>query len=410
MSELINNSKHRQEILKKLIKSLHEGKTVEDVKEEFKKHFSNVSTSEISQIEQALVKEGMAVEEVQRLCDVHASVFDGSIEDIHSSKDFSKIIGHPVNILMEENIAITKVIEEEIIPYLEQYLKTKDNTSILMLRIGFDRLWEVDIHYSRKEYLIFPHLEKRAITTPPKVMWGVDDEIRADIKDVIKYLSQPQINDEELKTKIESTTKKVLDMVFKENNILIPLLIDTLTFYDWIKIDEATPEHGYCLVKPARSWKVEPTENEEATKVEKEIKKEVVKDEIEFDAGSLTQNEINAIFNTIPFDMTFVGADDKVKYFTQGKERIFDRPKTIIGREVSMCHPPASHHAVESLVKRLKSGERDHEDFWIQAKGMFILIRYYAVRNKDGNYLGTLEVTQDIKPVRELEGEKRLAD
>lgn len=410
MSELINNKEHRQEILKKLIKSLHEGKSVDDVKEEFKKHFSNVSTSEISQIEQALVKEGLPVEEVQRLCDVHASVFDGSIEDIHASKDYSKLIGHPVNVLMEENKAITKVVEEEIFPYLEQYLKNKDNTSILMLRIGFDRLWEVDIHYSRKEYLIFPHLEKRAITTPPKVMWGVDDEIRADIKDVIKYLSQPNIDAEELKTKVEKTTQKVLDMVFKENNILIPLLVDTLTFYDWIKIDEATPEHGYCLVKPARSWKVESTEEIKDKEEKESIKGEIPKGAIPFDAGSLTPDEINAIFNTIPFDMTFVDANDKVKYFTQGKERIFDRPKTIIGREVSMCHPPASHHVVEALVERLKKGERDHEDFWIQAKDKFILIRYYAVRDKDGNYLGTLEVTQDIKPLRELQGEKRLAD
>lgn len=408
MSELINNKEHRQEILKRLIKSLHEGKTVDDVKEEFRKHFANVSTAEISQIEQALVKEGMAIEEVQRLCDVHASVFEGSIEDIHASKDFSHIIGHPVNVLMEENKAIAKVVEEEILPYLESYLKKKDNNSMLMLRIGFDRLWQVDIHYGRKEYLIFPHLEKRAVTAPPKVMWGVHDEIRADIKDVIAYLSQPEIDDEVLKAKVETTAKKVIDMISKETNILIPLLVDTLTFYDWIQVDEATPEYGYCLVKPARSWKVETTEQETPKVEEKEP--ENIAGKIPFDAGSLTPTEINAILNTIPLDMTFVDANDRVKYFTQGQHRIFDRPKTIIGREVSMCHPPASHHVVEELVKRLKSGERDHEDFWIQSRGMFILIRYYAVRDKDGNYLGTLEVTQDIKPLRELEGEKRLAD
>ncbi len=127
-----------------------------------------------------------------------------------------------------------------------------------------------------------------------------------------------------------------------------------------------------------------------------------------FDAGSLTAEEINAIFNTLPIDMTFVGADDKVKYFTQGKERIFDRPKTIIGREVKHCHPPKSVHVVEQIVADLRSGKKDNEDFWIQMGEMYVLIRYYAVRGKQGEFLGTLEVTQDIKPIQDIKGEKRL--
>jgi DUF438 domain-containing protein len=402
MSELINNSEHRQEILKELIKSLHEGKTVDDVKKDFSKYFGNVSTTEISQIEQALVKEGLPVEEVQRLCDVHAAVFKGSIEEIHAAKDYNRIIGHPVNVLMEENKAIEKVVNEEIIPYLKNYLEQKDNTSLLMLRISFDRLSEVNIHYSRKEYLIFPHLEKRAITTPPKVMWGVDDEIRTDIKELIAYLSTPQINEQKLKDKVESVLHKVSEMIFKENNILIPLLSETLTFYDWVKIDEATPELGYCLVKPARSWKVE------AKEITSKDTDEKPPEMVRFDAGGLIPEEIYAIFNTLPFDLTFVDADNKVKYFTQGKDRIFQRPKTIIGRDVSMCHPPASVHIVEKMIEEFKNGEKDHEDFWINIGEAFVYIRYFAVRNSVGTYLGTLEVTQNIKPITSLKGEKRL--
>ena len=101
-----------------------------------------------------------------------------------------------------------------------------------------------------------------------------------------------------------------------------------------------------------------------------------------FDAGSLTAEEINSILNTIPFDMTFVGADNRVKYFTQGKHRIFERPKTIIGREVKNCHPPKSVHIVEKIVEDLRNGKKDHEDFWIRMGGMFVHIRYFAIRNK----------------------------
>lgn len=403
MSELINNSEHRKKKLQQLIKSLHDGKDVEAVKAEFKKEFGEVSTEEISEIEKALIKEGLPVEEVQRLCDVHASIFEGSVTEIHK-RHSEEIIGHPINVLKEENKAIEKVINEEILPHLASYMEKEDKTSMLLLRVGLDRLAEVDIHYKRKENLIFPYLEKHGVTAPPRVMWGVDDEIRADIKELIIITSQPQVDKHELETKVKATVKKVLDMISKENNILIPLLNDTLTFYEWIKIDEATPEIGYCLVRPVKSWKVD--EKQEVKKETEELKPQ--ENEVIFDAGQMTPEEINAVFNTLPFDLTFVDRHDNVRYFTQGKERIFARPKTIIGRKVSMCHPPASVHVVEEIINSFKSGEKDHEDFWIRMGNMFVYIRYFAVRNNVGEYLGTLEVTQNIKPITELEGEKRL--
>lgn len=403
MSELINNSEHRKKKLQQLIKSLHDGKDVEAVKAEFKKEFGEVSTEEISEIEKALIKEGLPVEEVQRLCDVHASIFEGSVTEIHK-RHSEEIIGHPINVLKEENKAIEKVINEEILPHLASYMEKEDKTSMLLLRVGLDRLAEVDIHYKRKENLIFPYLEKHGVTAPPRVMWGVDDEIRADIKELIIITSQPQVDKHELETKVKVTVKKVLDMISKENNILIPLLNDTLTFYEWIKIDEATPEIGYCLVRPVKSWKVD--EKQEDKKEPEELKPQ--ENEVKFDAGQMTPEEINAVFNTLPFDLTFVDRNDNVRYFTQGKERIFARPKTIIGRKVSMCHPPASVHVVEEIINSFKSGEKGHEDFWIRMGNMFVYIRYFAVRNSVGEYLGTLEVTQNIKPITELEGEKRL--
>ncbi|MCK5761363.1 MAG: DUF438 domain-containing protein [Candidatus Izimaplasma sp.] len=405
MSEFINNDSVRREKLKTLIKQLHAGATVADVQEKFKVEFGSVSTTEISQMEQELVAEGLPIEEVQKLCDVHATVFDGSIEDIHPSKDNAEVKGHPVYIFLLENEKIEEVISKEIKPYIEVLKEGLDNTAILMLRIGFERLAQINIHYSRKENVLFPMLEKHDITAPPKVMWGIDDEIRADIKEVLSILSQSSFDHQDLIAKAEAATTKTSDMVFKENKILVPLMNTTFSLVEWYNIDKAQREFGLCLIDSQDDWdiKIEDIDSEET---EESITNQ--DGEIKFDAGSLVPEEINAILNTIPLDMTFVDKDDKVKYFTQGKERVFDRPLTIIGREVSMCHPPSSVHIVEQIVDDLRTGKKDSEDFWIKMGPMFVYIRYFAVRNKDGEFLGTLEVTQNIKPILELEGEKRL--
>lgn len=398
MSEFINN---RQEKLKKIIKSLHSGASLEDAKALFKADFDEVTTAEVSQMEQALIKEGMQVDEIQKLCDVHAAVFEGSISDIHSFGDHTKIKGHPVQVFFEENARIETLISEEIEPYLTQSGKTAE----LMLRVGYDRLKQIHNHYARKEYLMFPKLEKNGITAPPKVMWGVDDEIRAEIKEITRQLGEIEHDETQVKSLIKANILRIRDMIFKENNILMPLLLENMNFFDWVIVDSSSDEIGWFLDKPKESWKQERPKD-----VNEPIPPKANPNigSVPFDAGSLTFEEVNHMLNVLPFDMTFVDKDGFVKYFTQGKERIFDRPKTIIGRHVSMCHPPASVHIVEEIVESFRSGRKDNEDFWIKLKDMFVYIRYFAVRDHQNNYLGTLEITQNIKPIRDLEGEKRL--
>jgi DUF438 domain-containing protein len=350
------------------------------------------------------VKEGLPIEEVQRLCDVHATVFDGSIEDIHHTKDQTSVQGHPAYIFKKENDALEKLIQEEIQPYLQMLEQGMNQTAVLMLRIGFERLSEINIHFARKENVFFPMLEKYGITAPPKVMWGIDDEIRKELKAVLKHLSQDEFFLENILEQAKALVQKTKDMIFKENNILLPLMNDTFTIVEWFQIDKSQRENGLCLIEDV-AW-----EKKEDDLVEEEKVQESLKGEITFDAGSLTTDEVNAILNTVPVDMTFVDKNDKVKYFTQGKERIFDRPHTILGRDVNMCHPPSSVHIVEKIVDDLRSGKKDHEDFWIRMGHMFVYIRYFAIRNKEGAFLGTLEVTQNIKPITELQGEKRLLE
>jgi uncharacterized protein len=396
MSEMINN---RQEQLKKLIKRIHSGLSLEKAKVQFKEEFGTVTTEEITSMEHSLIEEGMPLEEVQGLCDVHAAVFEGSISDIHKAKDITDIPGHPSAVLREENKRIQQLLDEEIKPYINQF----DKTSLLMLTIGFERLSEIGNHYSRKENLLFPGLEKRGVTSIPKVMWGVDNQIRKSIKEIISTLRQDGFNQKELTYFVKVTITKIEDMIMKEDNILLPLLSDTLSLYDWILADEGSDEIGYFLEAPKVRWN-----NVDKDPIIKEEQENL--DKIGFDAGFLSQIEVNAILNTVPFDMTFIDAEGHVKYFTQGKERIFDRPKTIIGRHVNMCHPPQSVHVVDEIVNSFKSNKKDHEDFWIDFNKMFVHIRYYAVRDENGTYLGTLEVTQDIKPIRDLTGEKRLVE
>lgn len=402
MSEMINNREYRQKVLKELITELHNGKSVDEIKPRFEGLIQGISAAEIAEMEKALIMEGMPVEEIQRLCDVHAAVFKGSIEEIHRPQKPEEVPGHPVHTFKLENEAIRKLVNTEIKPQLERY-KNGETDSLKALKEGFEKLWEIDKHYLRKENLLFPYLEKYGITAPPKVMWGVDDEIREGIKEIRSSLSNHTID----LGKAEETINKVMEMIFKEENILFPMALDSLTEDEWLEIVNASKEFGYCLINPKGEWK--PARVDIAKKEQAEGNQPVGdKGYIEFDAGCMTAEEINALLNTLPIDITFVDKDGAVKYFTQGKERIFARPKTILGRQVQNCHPPASMHIVEKIVEDLKAGRKDHEDFWIKMGDKYVFIRYFAVRNKEGEFLGIIEVTQDIAPIQKITGEKRL--
>jgi len=401
MSEYINNRELRQQTIKDIIKQLHEGKSVEEVKEQFEKTFQGVSATEISEAEGALIAEGLPVSEVQRLCDVHASVFKGSIEEIHQPADLTEIVGHPLNTLKRENREIENIIQNKIRNYLSD-IEKEDN--LLYIIDGINQLSQINLHYQKKENLLFPYMEKYGITAPPKVMWGVDDEIRNQIREVKQSISEKAFDKEKILKQMEEMFGKVEEMIFKEENIMIPMLTEQLTQDEWKVIADESKEIGF-LIDSVPEWK--PVINQENTEV-KEKESGVDSGLVTLPSGVFGIEELTCMLNTLPFDITFVDKDDLVKYFSEGKDRVFPRTKAIIGRNVSNCHPPASVHIVEKIVEDFKSGAKDEEDFWINMGGKFILIRYYAVRNNQGEFLGVLEVTQDIKPIQEITGEKRL--
>lgn len=406
MSEMINNREYRQKVLKELITELHKGKGVEEIKPRFEKLINGISVTEIAEMEKALVLEGMPLEEIQKLCDVHAAVFKGSIEDIHKPQNLKEVPGHPVHTFLLENRELEKLVNDRIKPDAKDFASEDNRENVNKLLEDINALWEVDKHYQKKENLLFPYLEKYGITAPPKVMWGVDDEVRAAIKEARGMLSSYGGNKPALLDKLNEAANKVSEMIFKEENILFPMALDTLAEDEWIRIGEESGEFGYCLITPEAEWK--PANINMEKRASEEGKQADTGEYVKFDAGIMSPDEINAMLNTLPFDITFVDKSGAVKYFTQGKDRIFARPKTIIGRLVQNCHPPASMHVVEKVVEELRSGAKEHEDFWIRMGDRFVFIRYYAVRSAEGQYLGIMEVTQDIAPIQQIAGEKRL--
>ncbi len=398
MSAEINNREYRKQVLAELIAELHNGKTADEVKDRFAAVFENVSAEEIAQAEQALIQNGLPVSEVQRLCDVHAAVFKGSIADIHREMDPSHVEGHPVHTLMAENRAIEELTRE-----LSVLLgKLPADSAVQALRDGFGRLEQIERHYSKKENLFFPYMEQYGITAPPKVMWGVDDEIRVQLKAVRARLDAGEFGG--LVTEGEALFGKMDEMIFKEENIMLPMLLENLTQDEWKTVADESAEIGYCLIDEVPAWQPIAAPEAEQVKAAPQAESGV----ITLPTGMLTVQELTRMLDMLPIDITFVGKDETVKYFSQGAERVFPRTKAIIGRNVSNCHPPSSVHIVEKLVEDFKAGRKDGEDFWIRMGDRYILIRYFAVRSEAQEFLGVLEVTQNIAPLQAVTGEKRL--
>ncbi|MEK5024924.1 DUF438 domain-containing protein [Paenibacillus sp. FSL M7-1046] len=416
MSELINNREvdvpeqtRRQAMLKEIIKELHAGKSVEEVKARFAEAVGDVTVAEISAMEHSLMtEEGIPVAEVQRLCSVHTAIFKGSIEQIHRSSNPEEQPGHPVHTFKLENREIERLVNFRLELHAGKFLKNDSEEIIFKLLEDLSLLLDLDKHYSRKENLLFPYLEKYGIYGPTKVMWGVDDGIRAMIKEAKAALSQYNGQAEDIGVMLTNIIQEVNEMIFKEENILLPMALDKLTEDEWVKIARESDEIGFCLTAPEQEWIPERADEPEGAAVQSETVGESPQGFIRFETGLLSLHQLETVLNHLPVDLTFIDENDVVRYFSHGKERIFARTKAVIGRTVQNCHPPQSVHVVEKLLEDFKAGRKDAEDFWIAIKDKFIYIRYFAVRDEAGRYMGTLEFTQNIAPIRALEGQKRI--
>jgi hypothetical protein len=409
MSELIDNRAQRVRVLKDIIKHLHSGAPAEQVENQLRQIVKQTDAGEIMAMEQELIDEGMPVEEVRSMCDLHSRVTRQVLVQIPSPQQLAP--GHPVDTFRRENDALRQslVSLRSAIAELRALADDADTSVPLMrLRQAFNDLMDVEKHYQRKEHALFSFLEKHGIAGPSKVMWAKDDEIRAMLKQLGEALHRPATQASDWKSAPSELALKMAnaleEMMYKEEQILLPMSLTTLTEDEWGEIWASSPKYGWCLVEPRTGYQPPEAAVHEALNIP-------AGGALMLPSGNISLEQLTAIFSALPLDLTFVDADDRVAFFTEGPERIFARSKAIIGRKVQHCHPPRSVDVVDRILSDFRAGRQNVAEFWLDNfHGKFVHIRYFAVRDQTGEYLGTLELTQDIKPLRELQGERRLLE
>jgi PAS domain S-box-containing protein len=399
---------NKKKMLKEVIKELHGGASPTEVKEKFKEVLKGAKPEDIAKIEQELVKEGMPREELQRLCDVHLAVFGEQVQD----QELHIPAGHPISILIEEHRIMLEKTErlETLVKMLEEACDSVYvGEALTELQTLVKDFQDSEKHYQREENVLFPTMEKHGITEPPAIMWMEHNRIRETKKKLLntveKWNTMPYTDFKERLSKDAGPLCSVLpDHFFKENNILFPTALQVVTDKEWEDIRKEFDEIGYPDFTPSNVL----TAFQPAESAPKAAKPSV--NDWQFETGSLSKEEAEAILDTLPVDISFIDKDDRVKYFNKPEKRIFVRTKSVIGRSVQLCHPQKSVHIVNKIIEAFTNGEKNTAEFWINMNNRLVHIRYFAVRDKNGKYLGTMEVTQDLTDLKKIEGERRLLD
>lgn len=393
--------------IKSYLKRLGAGEELERVRGDFAKEFKEVDAAEIMRAEQELLKEGTPLSEVQRLCDVHAALFHGRTKEEQAEKagqaagmsmreqkfaaaaELVKIPGHPLYTFTLENEALKEVLKQ-----CREAVQKGSVTQKLL-----ETIRQLAIHYAKKGDLLYPHLKVQyQISGPSDVMWTVDDEIRDEFAALAK---QEKVQDEAWKKRFEAVLVRADEMIFKEANVLFPNCALYFTKEEWYGIYRDSKDYPECFGVENGVWK----EAEEAlrkggslTSYPKEAEEK--KQEIVLAGGHLTLEQLTAMLNTIPLEITFVDEADRNCFFNEG-HKVFKRPQMAIDREVFSCHPPKVEQQVRRIIEEFRAGNLDKVPVWMEKGGITMLVTYLAVRDKSGAYLGTLELVQDMEFAKE---------
>ncbi len=421
--------------VREILKELHKGTEFEELKERFREVLKGVSPWEIPLVEQELVAQGVSPLEIASLCDLHVALFRESLLD---TKLEGIEPGHPIDTFLRENEEILKD-SEKLVLYANSLGKVEDEERervFSRLRELASQLRGLKRHFVRLQFLLFPYIERRGLTAVPRVLWTKQDQIMSKVRKINRLLAEPRLTDEEyikeVKALADELSKSLVDMVFRENKILYPTVVILLSDGEWSAIRLEEPEVGYYKIDPRVGWTpVEPVypyqviseiTEEQISQMPEEMKSVMSlmeskdtyvltrEDDLKLGNGYISLKELDALFRTLPFEITFVDANDRLRYYTSKEEMTFYRSKTVLGRKVELCHPPGSVHIVKRIIEEFKAGKRDIAEFWINMRGRKIYISYIPVRDSEGNYLGTLEIVQDITDIQKLKGEKRLLD
>lgn len=405
-------SDERTEQLKKYLRRLGDGENLEAVRADFVREFRQVDAAEIMNAEQELMKEGTPLSEVQKLCDIHSALFHGATREeqianaekaveeslrkqkedtefsgLHSSSEtdygnkkakaaaLELISGHPLQTLTKENQALSEL--------LEKFKQSRDLSLFPTIR-------ELSIHYAKKGDLLYTLLKvKYGVTGPSDVMWTVDDEIR----DELDALGKESNHDEEWNSRLDAVLKRAEEMIYKEQNILFPICAVNFSVEDWKNIYRDAKDYTACFGVHSEKW--DDAENGAAERKVSSYDGEVV-----MPGGHLTVEQLTALLNTIPMEITFVDANNINRYFNEGS-KVFKRPGMAIDREVFSCHPPKIEPMVRQIIEDFRSGKRDRVPVWMEKNGRVMLVTYMAVRDRAGNYVGTAELVQDMEFAKE---------
>ena len=386
----------RVEQLKGFLKRLGTGEDLGAVREDFASQFAHVEASEIMKAEQGLMREGTPLAEVQQLCDLHSALFHGStiheqmdaehakVEAVLEAQEKSKsvvtlveTVGHPINRLTEENKALDALIEA-------LKVKVADKTATVD---DVNEVRQVSIHYAKKGDLLYPHLKVAYdISGPSMVMWTVD----GDIRDGFGRLARATSIDDAWYEEFGGLLTRAQEMIYKEQNILFPICAENFSTEEWYQIYKDTEQYEEIFGVERVAW----AEAEAALAAKAPTSDE--SNTIALIGGSLTLEQLDAMLNTMPMEITFVDHVDINRYFNDG-EKVFKRPTTAIGRDVFSCHPPKVEPIVRGIIESFRNGERDNVAVWLEKVGRPFYVNYMAVRDQNNNYLGTLELVQDMQ-------------
>jgi len=420
------------ETLKKTLKELHQGRNIDEEKEKIKNILSKVKPWEIPFIEQELVKEGVSPFEIVNMYDIHVELFRESLIREFPVDRFPE--GHPLRTFFIEN---TKAMEygEKVSLYVTGLTNSRDDVQrgkyLESLRELVKELFSLRNHFAKVQMLLFPYLERLGLTAVPRVLWTKQDQVMHTVKMLYTALMKGDM--QEIRKEGLKVSHALIDMVFRENKILFPTASVLLKEGDWAAIASEMDSVGYFKYRPVKKvWKplvpprypyeiTEAIPDRDIESLPKEVKTLLTKaetpdtysptqnDRLEFPTGFLSKEEINEIMRSVPIDISFIDKDDRLIYYSPG-DRVFVRAKTALGRKVDHCHPPRSVGIVKRIIEEFRKGRRNKAVFWLRINGRLIYITYIPGRREDGEYLGTVEVVQDITDLKKIEGEKRMLD
>lgn len=427
----------RTEKLKSYLKRLGAGEDLEDVRADFVREFGDVDAAEIMKAEQSLLADGEPLDEVQKLCDVHSALFHGATREekimnaeraVNASlmkeaaagsgkmegaqaaseqtataaaagKDkmadaqaaMAKAAGYPGKNYSDKN---SRAEELENIPGHPLRTFTRENDALSALLALYkatgdesliSKIQGLAVHYAKKGDLLYPLLKVRyGISGPSEVMWTVDDEIRAELSS----LAKADTHDESWRERFAAVLQRAEEMIYKEQNILFPICAVNFTEEEWMGIYRDSKDYDSCFGVTTEIW--DAAENAKSSSLPER------KDEVVMPGGHMTVPQLTALLNTIPMEITFVDDANINRFFNEGP-KVFKRPAMALDREVFTCHPPKVEPMVRKVIESFRSGERDEFPIWMEKNGRTMLVRYMAVRDTDGKYVGTAELVQDME-------------